>query len=149
MGLTFCRSVCSCFSITSSWYTLPVRSKGDSSLERQGMGSVLTPHTSEKCSYSKIGRDLGYRPSVLTFLKAQGCKGPMSSSAGKTEAVPSCPWSQAACACRLRKHKARPWLGGSCPEIRMCPARGGMCVILGRTFAVYSRLSLYVVSIAD
>lgn len=34
-GLTFCRSVCSCFSITSSWYTLPVRSKGCSSLERQ------------------------------------------------------------------------------------------------------------------
>lgn len=38
-GLTFCRSVCSCFSITSSWYTLPVRSRGSSSLDRQGTGS--------------------------------------------------------------------------------------------------------------
>lgn len=31
-GLTFWRSVCSCFSMTSSWYTLPVRSRGGSSL---------------------------------------------------------------------------------------------------------------------
>lgn len=31
-GHTFWRSVCSCFSITSSWYTLPVRSSGGSSL---------------------------------------------------------------------------------------------------------------------
>lgn len=37
-GLTFWRSVCSCFSITSSWYTLPVRSRGGSSLETQGAG---------------------------------------------------------------------------------------------------------------
>lgn len=40
-GLTFWRSVCSCFSITSSWYTLPVRSRGGSSLERQGTMSAL------------------------------------------------------------------------------------------------------------
>lgn len=42
-GLTFWRSVCSCFSITSSWYTLPVRSRGGSSLERQGQGETQGP----------------------------------------------------------------------------------------------------------
>lgn len=44
-GLTFWRSVCSCFSITSSWYTLPVRSRGGSSLERRGTGSGSMPRS--------------------------------------------------------------------------------------------------------
>lgn len=51
-GLTFWRSVCSCFSITSSWYTLPVRSRGGSSLEGQGAGSG---------SWPTAGRSPGYR----------------------------------------------------------------------------------------
>ena len=51
-SLTFWRSVCSCFSITSSWYTLPVRSSGGPSLERQGAGSGSRP---------TAGRSPGYR----------------------------------------------------------------------------------------
>lgn len=72
-GLTFWRSVCSCFSITSSWYTLPVRSRGGSSLQRQGAGSGSPP---------TAGRSPGYRPllslrlqGVLSWLEYQGCLG--------------------------------------------------------------------------
>lgn len=51
--LTFWRSVCSCFSITSSWYTLPVRSRGGSSLQGQGTGSGPRP---------RARRNMGHRP---------------------------------------------------------------------------------------
>lgn len=82
-SVTFCRSVCNCFSITSSWYTLPVRSRGGSSLERQGQGQPEAPEPLRRASGPQL-RSLGVRaPLTLTFWRSL-----RRSSQGKQELSP-------------------------------------------------------------
>lgn len=62
--------MCSCFSITSSWYTLPVRSRGGSSLQGRG-GVRISAHSWEEPGLQAplVPEALG----VLSWLEYQGC----------------------------------------------------------------------------